>query len=54
MIENWDYNEYDYRFRMVQRKRVGPLVELVCELTEYEPGLERWNHRKKGDKSYDI
>ena len=54
ILKQWDYNEYGYRFGVMQWKRVGPLVELVCELTEYEPDLERWNYRKKGDKSYDI
>jgi len=33
---------------------MGPLVELVCELTEYEPDLEMWSYRKKGYKSYNI
>jgi len=40
IIEKWDYNEYGYRFRVTQWKLVGPLVELVCKLTEYEPDLE--------------
>jgi len=51
MIDKCDYNEYGYRFRVMQWKRVGPLVELVCELTEYEPDLEMWSYRKKGYKS---
>jgi len=54
MIEKWEYNEYDYRFRVMQWKRVGPLVKLICELTEYEADSERWSYRKKGYKSYDI
>jgi len=33
---------------------MGSLVELVCELKEYEPDLERWSYRKKGYKSFDI
>jgi len=52
IIEKWDHNEYGYRFIVRQWKFVGPLVELVCELTEYEPVLERWSYRKKGYKSY--
>jgi len=54
IIEKWDFNEYGDRIWVTQWKRVGPLVELVCELTEYEPDLERWSYRKKGYKSYDI
>ena len=54
IVKKWDYNEYGYRFRVMQWKRIGPLVELVCELTEYEPDLERWSYRKKHYKSYDI
>jgi len=41
VIKKWDYNKYGYTFRMTQWKRVGPVVELVCELTDYEPDLER-------------
>ena len=48
IIEEWDYNKHGYRFRVTLWKRVGPLVELVCELTEYEANLERWSCRKKG------
>ena len=54
IIEMWDYNEYGYRFRVMQWKCVGPFVELVCELIEYDPDFKRWNYRKKGYKSYDI
>ena len=54
IIEKWDYNKYGYRFRVMQWKCVDPLVELVCELTEYESDLERWSYREKGYKSYDI
>jgi len=46
IINKWDQNEYDYRLRVTQWKHVGPLAELVCELTEYEPDLERWSYRK--------
>jgi len=54
IIEKWDYNEYGYRFRVAQWKHVGLLVELVCEVTEYETDLERWSYRKKGYRSYHI
>ena len=54
IIEKWDYNEYDYRFRVTQWKRVGPLAKLVGLLAEYEPDLERWSYGKKDYKSYDI
>ena len=47
MIDKCDYNEYGYRFRVMQWKRVGPLVELVCELTEYEPDLEMQSIERK-------
>ena len=54
IIEKKDFNEYGYRFRVTQCKHMGPLVEQICELTEYEPDLEGWSYRKKGCKSYDI
>ena len=46
IIEKWDQNEYDFRFRLTKWKRVGPLAELVHELTEYQLDLERWSYRK--------
>jgi len=54
MLEKWDYNEYGYTVCVTQWKYVGQLLELVCELTEYERDLEMWSYRKEGYKSYDI
>jgi len=44
LVERWDKNKLDYRFKVTQWKHVSLLVELSMLLTKYEPNQERWSY----------